>query len=146
MNDLNPLTAGELRRSFQDIPKDLREANQPFSIRVWRKLRPIGRPRMLSVVLLEALLAGVALSAPAPQANSIGIQMVDVPGGSFTMGSTQGDFDEQPPHKVTLSPFRMSAGEVTLDQYRAFRSAHALKAPSGAVTGVSWYDAIAFCQ
>jgi hypothetical protein len=39
----------------------------------------------------------------------------------------------------------MSEAEVTLEQYRSFRPDHGLGAPGAAVTGVSWYDAEAFC-
>ena len=79
--------------------------------------------------------------------NSLGMQMIRVEAGSFAMGSQEGDWDEQPVHKVAISqPFRMSAGEVTLSQYQQFRPQHSLAGPSGAATGVSWHDAVAFCQ
>ena len=51
-------------------------------------------------------------------------EMVPIPGGTFTMGST-GKKDEQPPHQVTLEPFWMSKYEVTWDEYRLFQFATA---------------------
>lgn len=45
-------------------------------------------------------------------------QMVTIPGGTFTMGSTNGGSDEQPPRIVTLSPFSMSNREITERQYQ----------------------------
>lgn len=45
-------------------------------------------------------------------------KMVAIPGGSFMMGSNENS-DEKPVHAVTLSPFSMSATEVTFAQYDA---------------------------
>jgi formylglycine-generating enzyme required for sulfatase activity len=75
------------------------------------------------------------------------MQMIHVAAGGFAMGSREGDWDEKPVHQVTISrPFRMSAREVTLPQYQQFRPKHLPAGPSGAVTGVSWHDATAFCR
>jgi hypothetical protein len=75
------------------------------------------------------------------------MQLVQLPPGSFAMGSTNGDWDEQPVHKVRISrSFLMSATEVSLEAYQQFRPLHSLAASSGAVTGVSWHDAMAFCR
>lgn len=50
--------------------------------------------------------------------------MVQIPGGTFFMGSTEEDedaeSDEKPRHEVTVSSFNMSATEVTLGQFRSF--------------------------
>jgi len=95
--------------------------------------------------------------------NSIGIKMVAVAPGSFIMGAETNDFnlgpktpeskdapswDETPRHKVNLTHgFRMSEQEVTVDQFRQFQPDFQ---PAGAfapcATGVSWNDAMAFCQ
>ena len=69
--------------------------------------------------------------------NSIGMKFVLVPDGSFMMGGankidakklggpaflTQGDYDEKPVHKVTISDsYYMSVTEVTVDQFKQFR-------------------------
>lgn len=46
-----------------------------------------------------------------------GVEMVRIPGGSFTMGSAQkGEADERP-HKVYVSPFLMDRYEVTQEEY-----------------------------
>ena len=50
---------------------------------------------------------------------TVSYQMVAIPGREYTMGS-QVKKDEQPPHKVTVSPFWMQAHEVTWDEYRLF--------------------------
>jgi serine/threonine-protein kinase len=46
--------------------------------------------------------------------------MVYVPGGTFTMGTAQGDPNEAPPHAVTLKPFFIDKTEVTNKDYLAF--------------------------
>lgn len=61
------------------------------------------------------------------------ITFVSIPGGQFPMGDTEGvgDADEKPVHAVTLSPFEMSAYEITTEQYVQFLN-EALK--SGDIT------------
>ena len=52
--------------------------------------------------------------------DSLGIVMIDIPAGSFDMGSNDGNPDERPVHTVTLKAFRMSATEVTVAQFGKF--------------------------
>jgi predicted neuraminidase len=78
--------------------------------------------------------------------NSIGVEMAAISPDKFIMGSTSGDWDEQPANEITISkPFKMSMDEITLEQYRKFRPDHKVSF-SGKATGVSWYDAASFCQ
>ena len=92
----------------------------------------------------------------AQQTNSTGIQLVDVPAGTFNMGSSRGgeDADESPVHAVTITRgFKMSATEITNRQYEAFDPAHSkLRGKNGfslqddeAVVFVSYDEALAFC-
>ena len=80
-----------------------------------------------------------------------GIVFVLLPGGEFEMGSHDGEsFDEQPRHKVTLSPFLIANYEVTQAEYEAVMtgSTAGLSAtpssnsgnPEYPVEQVSWYD------
>ncbi len=50
-------------------------------------------------------------------------EFVFVKGGRFSMGSTQGQADEQPVHKVRISDFYVSRTEVTNAQYVKFLNA-----------------------
>jgi len=50
---------------------------------------------------------------------TVSYDMVAVPAGEFTMGSTVKK-DEQPTHKVKIDAFWMQAHEVTWDEYRLF--------------------------
>jgi sulfatase modifying factor 1 len=87
--------------------------------------------------------------------NKPDIEFVDIPGGTFMMGSPvteQGRKDDEIQHKVTLSAFRMSKYCVTLEQYDAFCEATGRNNPWGIISGnmaasqVTWYDAEAFAE
>lgn len=44
--------------------------------------------------------------------------MVEIPAGSFLMGSNDGDADEKPVHRVTLPTYYFDQYEVTMDDYQ----------------------------
>jgi formylglycine-generating enzyme required for sulfatase activity len=77
-----------------------------------------------------------------------------VKGGSFDMGSYDGEGDEQPVHKVFLSDFYIGIHEVTFDEYDAFCDATGKPRPDDEgwgrgrwpVINISWYDAVAYCN
>ncbi|MFM7401551.1 MAG: SUMF1/EgtB/PvdO family nonheme iron enzyme, partial [Bacteroidota bacterium] len=46
--------------------------------------------------------------------------MVLIPGGTFNMGSENGDSDEKPVHRVTLNDFYLGKYEVTVAEFRVF--------------------------
>ena len=78
--------------------------------------------------------------------NSIGIELATIPAGSFVMGNPEGDWDERTTNEVVLSkPFKLSMDEVSLEQFQRFRPWHRCSL-KGKATGVSWYDAVAFCE
>jgi gamma-glutamyl hercynylcysteine S-oxide synthase len=80
--------------------------------------------------------------------------LVDVPGGSFVMGSVTHP-NSMPVHEVTLPPFRIGAYPATNASYRAF--VEATGRPWASVDGrrperanapavdLTWHDARAFC-
>jgi len=111
--------------------------------------------------------------------NSLGMKFVRIEPGTFKMGQLRrlpsevlpslesgygggyfdflanGDFDEKPVHKVTITrPFYMGSFEVTNFQYELFEPEHKLlrgkngfsKGDNEAVVFVSWYQAKAFCD
>src|SRR5262245_6054823 len=102
-----------------------------------------------SLPLFFIAIIGV-LQAAEPSVNSIGQKLLPVAPGEFAMGSAvkPANWDEQPVHRVTLAtPFAISETEVTAEQFRLFKPDAVLNpayAPYAA--GVSWYDAVAFCE
>ncbi|MDH3598329.1 MAG: formylglycine-generating enzyme family protein [Candidatus Tectomicrobia bacterium] len=107
-------------------------------------------------VLLLTLLAAVtgpANSQPTPaktMVNSIGMKFVLIPNGTFQMGSTTGDKDEQPVHQVTISkPFSMGETEVTQAQWQAIMGTNPSLFqgdPKRPVEQVWWDDVQAFIR
>ncbi|MEO8720446.1 MAG: SUMF1/EgtB/PvdO family nonheme iron enzyme [Ginsengibacter sp.] len=95
--------------------------------------------------------------------NSLGEKFVLIPGGEFMMGEsnqinakqlgapaylTNGDYDEHPVHKVKITrPFYMSANQITVEEYKKFCPDYeGVKKYYPYATGISWNDAIAFCE
>jgi formylglycine-generating enzyme required for sulfatase activity len=83
------------------------------------------------------------------------IEFVDIPGGTFMMGSPvteQGRNEDEIQHEVKLSPFKMSKYCVSYEQFDAFCEATGRKKLWGRkrgslpVTQVTWYDANAFAE
>jgi formylglycine-generating enzyme required for sulfatase activity/uncharacterized caspase-like protein len=85
--------------------------------------------------------------------NGITLEMVQIPGGSFMMGSPKGeagrDKDESPQHPVKVPGFFMGKYEITQAQYQAITDSN----PSNfkghnkrPVETVSWDNAVEFCK
>jgi formylglycine-generating enzyme required for sulfatase activity len=100
---------------------------------------------------------------PASFVNSLGIKMIRIRSGEFLMGNARqtpaqtlgqdpllvaGDYDERPVHRVRITnDFYISETEVTAQQFARFRyDFQDLGSLSPYATGVSWEDAVAFCE
>src|SRR3954464_11683725 len=84
-------------------------------------------------------------------------QFVTVPGGAFLMGSDTGQDDERPVHEVHVGGFVMGVFPVTRREYARFIEitghppgrdwdAPELTEDDLPVVGVSWEDAVAYCD
>jgi formylglycine-generating enzyme required for sulfatase activity len=78
--------------------------------------------------------------------------MMELPGDRFMMGSRDTDDmareDEKPPHRVTLSGFRLATTPVTAGLYREIMQGEILPEAEARlpVVSVSWHEAITFCN
>src|ERR1019366_6387775 len=80
-----------------------------------------------------------------------------IPEGWFSMGHADGRDDEKPVHRVWVDAFDLAAYQTTNADYACFlESAHHPKPflrdepsfhhPQQPVVGVSWFDAVAYCE
>ena len=74
-------------------------------------------------------------------------EMVSLPGGEFTMGGDESD-DEEPKHRVRVSPFAIGKYEVTQQEWTALMGENPskFKGDTLPVENVSWNDAKEFCK
>jgi sulfatase modifying factor 1 len=84
-------------------------------------------------------------------------QTVLIPDGPFTMGDDSQRPDERPAHRVAVSAFRMAVVPVTNEDYAVFLAVTGhepprfwidpnFNHPRQPVVGVSWYDAVSYCD
>jgi len=87
-------------------------------------------------------------SSAADVLTASGIEMVYVPGGEFTMGNSQGNPDEGPTHKVTLTGFLIDKYEVTQEMFAKVQLPNPSRwndNPKKPVERVRWRDARQYC-
>ena len=75
-------------------------------------------------------------------------KVIFVQAGTFQMGSNDGDSDEKPVHKVTISDFYIGKYEVTQKEWEEVMGGNPsyFKGDNLPVEKVSWYDAVEFCN
>lgn len=84
--------------------------------------------------------------------NSNILEMVEIPGGQFLMGSPltekERNPNEGPQHPMTVKPFLMGKFTVTQEQYQAVMGNNPsnFQGAKRPVEQVSWNDAVNFCQ
>ena len=105
-------------------------------------------------LILFLVFAASAIYGEAPgEVKKFGrIEMVFIPAGSFTMGSPESEIrrdNDEKQHSVTLSAFWMGQHEVTQEEYVAVMGTNPSSFkdnPLNPVEGVSWYNAVEFCN
>ena len=86
--------------------------------------------------------------------NSLGMTLVKIPTGEFTMGSSDPFDKANPPHSVQISkPFFISATEVSQDQWKRLmpklpwkQRKNVEEGPNYAASYVNWEDAEEYCH
>lgn len=84
--------------------------------------------------------------------NGVTLEMVQIPGGTFMMGSQEGEAnrekDESPQHQVKVPGFFMGKYEITQAQYQAIMGSNPshFKGEKRPVEKVSWDEAVEFCK
>ncbi len=74
-------------------------------------------------------------------------ELIPIAGGTFTMGLDDGDEYQRPAHMVTVSPFEISEYEITAAEWAALMvdvPAVGTRSEVDYVTGVTWFQAVAF--
>ncbi len=86
------------------------------------------------------LIAGSGSGAP--------VEMVELQGGCFMMGSENGEPDEKPVHEVCVSPFKLDKHEVSQRQFQAKIGANPsrFKGADLPVESVTWLEAEKYCR
>lgn len=109
--------------------------------------------------------SGVDWAAYQPRPYNDQAVLIDIPGGTFTMGTDResAELDEKPAHSVTLAAFKIYSHEVTNKMYRICVEAHRCMYPGLAgtevmrrfsdpayadfpVVGVDWHMARNYCE
>ncbi|MDJ0718178.1 MAG: formylglycine-generating enzyme family protein [Prochloraceae cyanobacterium] len=92
--------------------------------------------------------------------NGVVLEMVKIPGGTFTMGSTQSELghraDEMPTHQVKVPSFYMGKFPITQQQWKEvgrlrrvdfdLDRTRKLNDPRYPIENVCWYSAVEFCE
>ncbi|KST61883.1 hypothetical protein BC008_07400 [Mastigocoleus testarum BC008] len=93
--------------------------------------------------------------------NGVEVEMLHIPDGAFMMGASEIERgsrnSERPQHRVTVPAFFMGKYPVTQTQWRAITSLPEVsrelksdpsrfKGKNRPVEGISWFDAVEFCQ
>lgn len=90
-----------------------------------------------------------AVNGPVEVLTASGVPMIYLPGGELSMGSTQGNPDEAPVHKVQVSAFLMDEFEVTHELFAKVQlpdPSHWQDSPRRPVERVRWLDAKRYCN
>lgn len=133
-------------------------ASDTFGLRVVIYSRPLS---LQTLSLLSAMVSPTSTST-LEALQALGLVLVDIPAGSFLMGSADGDplayDDEKPQHQVSVRAFRMSDTPVTQAQWKWVAenlpkvkidlpaSPSYFKGDDRPVESVSWYQCQEFCD
>jgi formylglycine-generating enzyme required for sulfatase activity/ABC-type dipeptide/oligopeptide/nickel transport system ATPase component len=133
---------------WQDTADSGTHSAAGWALRQWKRPPPETAPRLADSHATERRTWYV---------NRLGMTMVKIPQGSYRLGSRSAP--ENPPHVAEIREFWIGDCEVTIEQFRKFRSASGvatvgelpsdlttLNGPPHPVVNVSWFEAVEFCN
>jgi sulfatase modifying factor 1 len=137
-----------LSEGFEQVTTDCGARSVPMAAQ--RKSVSVSELEAARVVLVRLESASSTAAEPSGAASRYGYEMVQVPGGRFTMGQGGTDDNEKPAHSVSISGFWMGKTEVTQGLYQqvmgenpSYISSCGSNCP---VECVSWLDAVTFAN
>jgi len=80
---------------------------------------------------------------------AFGVDILLINGGTFQMGSTNGENNEQPVHLVTLNTFYINKYEVTQAEWittMGSNPSYNISSANNPVDNVSWYNILVYCN
>ncbi|MBE7386284.1 MAG: formylglycine-generating enzyme family protein [Leptolyngbya sp. SIO1E4] len=144
----------DLGRSASDIEDDLSSRSQSIEVRIATLERQANHWHIV-------YRTGEVQRYVEPLSDSVGLELIAIPGGTFRMGSPEDEPErkaerESPQHDVTVAPFFMGRYPVTQAQWRAVANLPQVNRelnpdPSGfkgnnrPVERIYWHDAVEFC-
>jgi formylglycine-generating enzyme required for sulfatase activity len=157
----NLYEAGAFERIIRALQYGLQQRDQPLPEPLTHDPSS-ARPETVPSPILQSPQSTSRSEAPAPtdtrlersRTNSIGMEFVLIPAGTFLMGSPDSDMeafpDEKPAHRVTISqPFYLGKYPVTQAQWEAIMGNNPSRFkgnPNYPVENVSWDDVHAFLR
>ncbi len=128
-----------------------------LSLLLWLALS--GQPLVTLVWSEQSEAVPVSPSPPPPEQTDEPLVMVELPGGTFWMGSPEsepGRYDDELRHRVQVSAFAIGKYPVTQTQYQELmgenpsqfqeKPAEGERSEDRPVEHVSWFDAVRFCN
>jgi len=154
LHEAKSLVAGGKMKQAQETLESAHEMGLTTEQQVLYQQLQTRLPRSLSGAKKQP---SVGTSGGMGESENLDLQMVLVPAGTFTRGSTLGD-DERPVRQIYLNAFQIDKFEVTVGQYARYLEATEMEEPPDwsvmnqlhhlrrPVVNVSWEDAVNYCK
>ena len=128
-NDQIPYKEGNLlgKHYLVGKPEPIVPVVQGQDYRFWQSAQACGSRRCIQAYLnafpngqYRGLAQAMLANPDPPHRSGLEPDMLRIPGGSFQMGSTEGEDAEKPVRRVSVRAFELARTEVTRGQFRAF--------------------------